>query len=62
MREMDSYSLEMLHSVIRGLKKISSTTVLHRKTCPKCGRSLVNLYKHGEAWKCRRCIEEEAET
>ena len=31
--------------------------VIHRQTCPECGRKLVNLYKHGNIWKCRRCWE-----
>ena len=32
--------------------------VIHRQTCPECGRKLVNLYKRGNVWKCRRCQEE----
>ena len=32
--------------------------VLHQQTCPVCGRTLVNTYKHSGTWKCRRCWEE----
>lgn len=31
--------------------------VVHCRTCPECGRELVNLYKHDNVWKCRRCWE-----
>lgn len=31
--------------------------VQHRKTCPVCGRMLVNLYRSGQDWKCRECLE-----
>ena len=32
--------------------------VIHRQTCPECGRKLVNPYKCDNAWKCRHCWEE----
>ncbi len=33
-------------------------SVAHQQTCPECGRTLVNLYRRGVEWKCRRCWEE----
>ena len=30
-------------------------TVLHRETCPVCGKRLANLYRHGKEWLCRTC-------
>ena len=32
--------------------------VLHRETCPECGRTLVNLYRRGNLWRCKRCWDE----
>jgi ribosomal protein L37AE/L43A len=29
--------------------------VKHFETCPKCKRTLVNLYPVGARWICRRC-------
>lgn len=37
-----------------------SKPVVHRETCPICGRQRVNLYRKGNEWKCRRCWEEAA--
>ena len=34
---------------------------LHRETCPQCGRRLVNIYRRGEEWKCRKCWEKEGQ-
>lgn len=33
------------------------TDVQHQKTCPVCGGKLVNLYRRGKEWKCRKCWE-----
>lgn len=38
-----------------------SKPVVHRETCPVCGRQLVNLYRKDKEWKCRRCWEKEAQ-
>lgn len=35
--------------------------VQHQKTCPVCGRKLVNLYRRNREWKCRACWEEHNE-
>lgn len=32
--------------------------VRHQKTCPVCGRRMVNTYLRDGVWKCRRCLEE----
>lgn len=37
-----------------------SKPVCHHQTCPVCGRTLVNLYRRDDVWKCRRCCEEAA--
>lgn len=29
--------------------------VIHRETCPVCGKRLVNLYRYGKEWLCRTC-------
>lgn len=29
--------------------------VLHRETCPVCGKRLVNIYRYGKEWLCRTC-------
>ena len=39
------------------LRKELNRTVLHQETCPECGRTMVNLYKRAQVWKCRRCWE-----
>lgn len=33
----------------------SSPTVVHRATCPVCGRKLVNIYWHNNNWQCSKC-------
>ena len=50
--------------IIDGLSKMSAFVaktdnikVMHQQTCPTCGKTLVNIYKNGEVWKCRRCWE-----
>lgn len=32
--------------------------VLHQRTCPYCGRTLVNVYRRNGLWKCRKCLDE----
>ena len=40
-------------------KRVGGLPVLHRLTCPVCGRHLVNLYQQsGREWKCKRCWED----
>lgn len=29
--------------------------VIHRATCPVCGRDLVNLYRYDKEYLCRTC-------
>lgn len=29
--------------------------VAHQQTCPVCGRTLVNIYRRGKVWKCKKC-------
>lgn len=29
--------------------------VVHRETCPVCGKRLVNLYRYNKEWLCRTC-------
>ena len=44
----------------RKLSKIGSKpTVLHRETCPCCGKKLVNLYYSAtqEKYICKECLE-----
>lgn len=36
-----------------------SKHVLHQQTCPRCGKTLVNLYKKNGIYACRTCQEEE---
>lgn len=42
--------LDMFRLRIRKSKPIS-----HQQTCPICGRTLVNLYRHNGVWKCNKC-------
>lgn len=35
--------------------------IRHRQTCPRCGRDLVNTYRCGDKWQCKRCWDKEAE-
>lgn len=57
---------EIMHGpyseMLRGKVKIKPMpTVLHQKTCPKCGRTLVNIYysEVSKDYKCKRCLDEE---
>ena len=49
--------LGISHHVAK-LRKELNRTVLHQETCPECGRTMVNLYRHGHVWKCRQCWEQ----
>ena len=31
--------------------------VMHRETCPCCGKTLVNLYWRNSSWRCLECWE-----
>lgn len=44
-----------------GLRKLlrPSKPIAHQQTCPVCGRTLVNLYKRGEEWRCKKCWDKE---
>lgn len=38
-----------------------SKPICHQKTCPACGRKLVNIYRRDGVWKCRNCwVSDEA--
>lgn len=55
---------DILHGPYSGMmrpKVKPMPTVLHQKTCPKCGRTLVNLYysEVSKDYKCKRCLDEE---
>jgi ribosomal protein L37AE/L43A len=54
MNEADVYNVDPL---FRHLFK-PEKPVRHQKTCPACGRTLVNLYRRDGVWKCRRCWKE----
>lgn len=45
----------LAHVIRRQSKPGSRSNVRHHETCPKCGRTLVNLYYLDGEWKCRRC-------
>lgn len=51
--------MEGLDAFQRQLKRfdIKERDVVHQKTCPVCGRKLVNLYRRNHEWKCRSCWE-----
>lgn len=42
---------------VRKFLNYTPSKVRHRDHCPACGRNLVNTYKHGEEWLCKRCID-----
>lgn len=52
MKKSDAIISAMLRSELYRAKPAS---VIHRGTCPKCRRKLVNLYRHGVLWRCSRC-------
>jgi ribosomal protein L37AE/L43A len=37
------------------------SAIEHHASCPECKRKLVNIYRMGELWKCRRCWKKWAE-
>ena len=41
--------------------KRGKKNVRHSETCPVCGRKLVNLYPGNGAWKCRQCLNKDAQ-
>lgn len=45
------------YSIMRHKKPSGRNDILHRQTCPICGNTLVNLYRIGSEWKCRKCWE-----
>lgn len=45
--------------LLRDLKFKPMPKVLHQKTCPKCGRKLVNLYQIKDgSYYCKKCVDE----
>ncbi len=55
MKPLEPYLLNLR---LPSTKKIGGVPVAHRQTCPRCGRALVNLYKHGRYWACKKCWDE----
>ena len=53
------YAIDGLSKISQLLEKAGNLKVKHQQTCPVCGRTLVNTYRHGDTWKCRRCWESE---
>lgn len=46
----------VISAILRSeLHRARPASVIHRATCPKCGRKLVNLYRRGAVWRCNRC-------
>ena len=54
------YTKEAAQDMTRLLKYRPDGAVEHQRTCPVCGRKLVNIYKRSGTWKCRACWEEAA--
>lgn len=52
MNKSDSIISAILRSE---LFRAQPQNVIHRATCPKCGRKLVNLYHHSGKWRCNKC-------
>ena len=44
-------------NVVRWRKRSGKNDIQHQRTCPVCGSKLVNLYRRGEEWRCRKCWE-----
>lgn len=58
---MESFSKVLLASMLPlFLHKGRKIVVKHQETCPECKRTLVNLYKHVDKWKCKKCWDKEA--
>lgn len=58
---MESFSKVLLASMLPlFLHKGKKIAVKHQETCPECKRTLVNLYKHVDKWKCKKCWDKEA--
>ena len=54
---MSVYDSFMLHELKKAFSR-PAPDVLHRCTCPECGRKLINLYPvTGGKWMCRKCGE-----
>lgn len=41
------------------VRRRKNSLVVHHQTCPVCGRTLVNLYRKGGVWKCKKCWDNE---
>ncbi len=52
MKKSDSIISAILRSE---LFRAQPPAVIHRGTCGKCGRKLVNLYRRGAVWRCNKC-------
>lgn len=59
MNKSDSIISAILRSE---LFRAQPQNVIHRGTCPKCGRKLVNLYRRGMTWRCNKCSPMKEET
>lgn len=55
---MEMYDPEFpdeLKKMLGRASMLRAVKVRHQQTCPDCGRTLVNTYREGNVWKCRRC-------
>lgn len=50
-----SYDFVFSEEAMRRLFKKKGKPVRHQQTCPVCGRKLVNTYRRGDVWKCKKC-------
>lgn len=59
MLEMFDYFDEYMKLMHKPSRYKSRPTVLHQKTCPDCGRKLVNIYYSSqlERYTCKQCMD-----
>lgn len=50
---------DLMNPSLFGKPSIPEESVRHHDTCPACGRTLVNLYKRGDRWLCKKCWDRE---
>ena len=57
MKDSTKLFLSMMPDLQQTLRKCfgPSKDVIHRATCPVCGRDLVNLYRYDKEYLCRTC-------
>lgn len=47
--------IDFIAPTVRRMLRSKKVDVVHRETCPVCGKQLVNLYRYGKEWLCRTC-------